>query len=155
MLFSLLTAIPSLLSGLFGSINGITAAISNAQIAKIQATTQEEQIRATEVVDTLRARRDVMIAESAHSRLNIIMRFLIAFGPALILTKIFVWDKVIGSFYGCSGAGVAAENLGRSCATFNTDVLDPNLWQVVMVVLGFYFLADASATVSRIFAARK
>ena len=66
-----------------------------------------------------------------------------------MLLKIFLWDKVIGSFVGCSQAAKG------TCGMFTTDALDPNLWQVVMVVLGFYFLADTSQAVSRIFASRK
>lgn len=151
MLYTILTALPSLISGLFGTVNGITNAIANAQIAKINATTQEDQIRATVLVDTLQARRDLMIAESAHSRLNIIMRFIIALGPAAVLNKIFLWDKVIGSFMGCAGAGGEAAR----CAVFTTDAMDANLWQVVMAVIGFYFLTEGSATVARIFAAKK
>lgn len=138
MLFSFIAAIPGLLGGLFGTLNGITAAISNAQIAKINATTQQEQIHAQEVINTLQARRDVMIAESAHSNINAIMRFIVAVGPASYLLKIFLIDKTFGFLFHTA-----------------TDPLDPNLWQVVMIVLGFYFLYDASTAMSRIFAATR
>lgn len=138
MLFTLLTALPSLLSGLFGTVNGITNAIANTKIAQINATTQEAQIQAQETINTLQARRDVMIAESAHSNINGIMRFIVAIGPATYLCKIFLYDKVLGPWTHGS-----------------TDALDPNLWQVVMVVLGFYFLYDASTAITRIFASRK
>lgn len=148
---SLLTAIPSLLKGLFGSIDGITAAISNQKIAAINATTEQERIHANENVLTLQSRRDVLIAESAHSKLNIYMRALISVGPTSVLLKIFLWDKVIGSFVGCSGK--LADPV--ACRVFVTDSLDPNLWQVVMVVLGFYFIADTTQAVSRMFAQKK
>lgn len=154
MFFSLISAIPSLISSLFGSINGITNAIANTKIAQITATTQEEQAVLQSQVETLQARRDVMIAESGKSKINIIVRALLSGGPAILLAKIYVWDKVIGAFYGCSGRGEYAASLGRSCASFTTDALDPNLWKVIMVVLGFYFLYEGADTISRQFAGK-
>lgn len=144
-----LMAVPSLISGLFGTVNGITKAISDQKIAAMNATTEQERIHANEMVLTLQSRRDVLIAESAHSKLNIVMRFLISLGPCSVLLKIFFWDKVIGSLVGCSQAARG------TCGIFTTDPLDANLWQVIMVVLGFYFVADTSQSISRIFAAKK
>lgn len=145
----LITAAPALFKGLFGTIDNLTKAISDQKIAAINATTEKERVRANENVLTLQARRDVMIAESAHSKVNIYMRALISVGPTSVLLKIFLWDKVIGSFVGCSQAARG------TCGMFVTDPLDANLWQVIMVVLGFYFLADTSSVISRMFAARK
>jgi hypothetical protein len=137
-MWTILTALPSLISGLFGSINGITNAISNEKIALITAKTQEEQIAANERVATLQQQRDVLIADSAHSNLDLYIRSFIAIGPGAYILKIFLWDKVLGSWTNGS-----------------TDPLDTNLWQVVMVVLGFYFLSATSTTIARIFASRK
>lgn len=148
-IFTGLSTASSFFTGLFGTLNGITSAISNAQIAKINATSAEEVARIQETLNTLQARRDVMIAESAHSNLNGIMRFTIAVGPAVYLCKIFLWDKVVGAIFGCTVVGAAG------CSSFNTDALDANLWNVVMVVLGFYFLYDASTTITRIWGAIK
>src|ERR1700681_681326 len=122
-MFALLGLIP----GLFGAINGITAAISNERIAALNATTDQERVAAQERLTTLQARRDVMIAESAHSNINAWIRAMIALGPAIYLLKIFLFDKVLQSLTGGS-----------------TDPLDPNLWVVVQTVLGFYFLFEAS-----------
>jgi hypothetical protein len=126
MLSFLLGLIPSA----FTTISSITNAISNAKIAAIQATTEEAQIAANEQVATLQARRDVLIADASQSHMDIWIRSLIAVGPSVYLAKIFIYDKVL--------------------ALGNTDPLDPNLWNVVMVVLGFYFLATASISISRI-----
>jgi hypothetical protein len=133
-------ALPGLLAGLFGTINGLTAAISNEKIAALTATTQQEQIAANERVATLQQRRDVLIADAAHGSWDIWIRTTIALGPTIYLFKIFAIDKVIGPALGYE---------------WSTDRLDPNLWQVVMVVLGFYFLSETSTKVARIFAARK
>ena len=137
-IISAILAIPGLMSGLFGTINGITNAISNEKIAALTATTQQEQIAANERIATLQQRRDVLIADAAHGSLDIWIRSTIAIGPAIYLFKIFVIDKTFGFLFHT-----------------NTDPLDPNLWQVVMVVLGFYFLSETSTRVARLFAARK
>lgn len=144
-MLAFLTAIPSLISGLFGSINNITNAISNEKIASLNAKTDEERIAANERVNTLQARRDVMIAEAGASRLNIWIRSLIALGPASVLLKIFLWDKVIGSFVGCSGPTAPG-----TCQTFTTDPLDANLWQVISIVVGFYFLYEGGVGIARV-----
>jgi hypothetical protein len=144
-MLALLTAIPSLLGGLFGSINHITDAISNEKIAVVNAKTQEEQTAAQERVNTLTLRRDLMIAEAGQSRINVYVRAMLALGPTVFLLKIFLWDKTIGPFFGCVGKVTEA-----SCKLFLTDPLDPNLWQVISVVLGFYFLTEAATGVTRI-----
>lgn len=122
-----------LIPSAFSTINSITSAISNAKIAAINATTDQERIAAEAEVETLQARRDVLIADAAQSHVDIYIRSLIAIGPAVYLTKIFIWDKVLNAW-----------------TNGNTDPLDPNLWNVIMVVLGFYFLATASISISKI-----
>jgi hypothetical protein len=144
-IFSGLSAASGFFTGLFGSINNVTSALSNEKIAGINAKTDEERLASQERVNTLTLRRDLMIAEAATSGLNIKMRFILALGPASILLKMFLWDKVIGSFVGCSQAPKG------TCGIFVTDPLDPNLWQVVMVVLGFYFLCESAITTAKIF----
>lgn len=144
-MLALLLGLPGMIGGLFGTINGITAALANAKIAQITATTQQAQIEAAERVNTLQARRDVLIAEAGSgSRLNLIIRSVIAIGPASVLTKLFLWDKVIGSLVGCSQAPRG------TCGIFTTDALDTNMWTVITVVLGFYFVSEVSVGVARI-----
>ena len=136
-IFSAILAIPGLIGGLFGTINSITNAISNEKIALLTATTQQEQIAANERINALQQRRDVLIADAAHGSLDIWIRSIIAIGPALYLFKIFVIDKVFGFIFHTT-----------------TDTLDPNLWNVVMVVLGFYFLSETSTRITRIVASK-
>jgi hypothetical protein len=124
----------SLIPSVFTTINGITGAISNEKIAALNATTAQDQIAAQERVSTLEAQRDLMIADSAHSKLDLYLRTFIAIGPASYVFKIFMWDKVMGSITHGS-----------------TDALDSNLWNVVVIVLGFYFLASVTSTISRMF----
>lgn len=129
----MLSFLLGLIPGAFTTINGITNAISNTKIAALNATTEQDKIAAEATVETLQARRDVMVAEAGGSKINGIMRFFIAVGPAVLLTKVYIWDKALGDYTGG-----------------HTDPLDPNLWGVITAVVGFYFLYDASTTVARI-----
>jgi hypothetical protein len=108
----------------FDPIARITDKIVDLQVKKADAKTEQERISADERTKALEARRDVMIAESGLA-VNAYMRTAIAIGPAIYLLKIFIWDKVL--------------KLGT------TDALDSNLWQVVIAVIGFYFLYDIAA----------
>ena len=144
-MWALITGIPGLIAALFGSINHITDAIANEKIVALNATTEQEKIASSERIKSLELRRDVMIAEAGSSRLNIVIRSIIALGPASVLLKIFFWDKTIGSFVGCAGRTAPG-----TCSTFVTDALDPNLWQVVSIVLGFYFLYEGGVGIARI-----
>lgn len=133
MIWSLLGLI---LPDAFKTVNGITAAISNERIKKIDAQTEEQKIAADERIKHLEAIRDVRM-NKMENPLTALMMFGYGVGPLIILTKIYVWDKVIGSFAGCAGPmGGALE-----CATFRTDPMDPNLWWVITAQIAFYFLA--------------
>src|ERR1019366_513486 len=97
-MLALFTALPSLISGLFGTVNGITNAIANEKIAAITATTDEARIAAQERVNSLSMQRDVLVADAAHSKLDLYIRSGIALGPMFYLLKIFIWDKVLASW---------------------------------------------------------
>lgn len=120
----------------FKTINGITSAISNERLKNIQATTDRQRIETDERIKHLEAIRDVRLTK-VENPLTALMMFGYGVGPLIILTKIYVWDKTIGSFAGCAGPmGQALE-----CATFRTDPLDPNLWWVITAQIAFYFVA--------------
>lgn len=123
----------SLIPGLFTTVNGITSAISNERLKLIQAKTDQDKIASQERISSLQAKRDVMIAESGNSKINAIIRASIGGGVAFCLIKIFVWDKALQNVTGGSTPG-----------------LDPNLWNVVMAVIGFYFLYEATVNTARI-----
>jgi|SRR5687768_11727882 len=135
MLFALLGLIPDV----FKTVNGITAAISNERLKKIQATTDREKISADERIKHLEAIRDVRL-KNTENPLTAMMMFGYGVGPLIILSKIYIWDKTIGSFYGC--AGEAGRHMA-GCETFKTDPLDPNLWWVITAQIAFYFVAKA------------
>lgn len=128
----------ALIFGFVGSIiaplASIAGKIADAKVEMAKAQTDQERVKAQERVETLQARRDVMVAEAGgpFGWINALMRGLLALGPTVYLLKIFIWDKAFGSV-----------------THGNTDALDPNLWQVVMVVLGFYFLDNIVARFKR------
>jgi len=74
------------------------------------------------------------------------MRATIGASVAIIIAKLLVWDKVIGSLVGCAGAAGQA----MDCAIYRTDILDPNQWQIITAAVGFYFLYEGAVNVTRI-----
>lgn len=120
MLSLLFTVIP----GLFTTINGITTAISNERIKKIQAKTDEERIAAEENVKTLEAKRDVLLASYKESKLPIYIQSAIGAAVAFTVAKLLVWDKALGDW-----------------THGHTDELGDDLRWIVISAIGFYFLA--------------
>ena len=129
-------SILGLITGLAGPIRDIASKIADLKIAQVQASTDQEKARIQGEIEEARGRQAVLSAE-AGSRINAIIRGAIAFGPMIYLTKIFVWDKVIGSF------------VGYTKNAFQTDPLDDNLWKVVVAVIAFYFVYDIAARFRR------
>lgn len=131
----------------FGTIDNITNAISNERIKKINAQTDQERIKADERINALQTKRDVLVAESGTSRINAFIRGSIGACVAVLIAKLFVWDKVVGSIYHC--AGEVGRNLD-GCQTFRTDPIINNQWAIVTAVIGFYFLYEGAVNVTRI-----
>lgn len=115
-ILSLLGLLPKAL----GTIDNITNAIANEKIEGLKQTTQQSQIASAERVAALEAQRDAFIAETNRSKLPIYIQSAIAAGPTFILGKIFFYDE--------TGFGTT------------TIPIDSPLWNVIMVVVGFYFL---------------
>lgn len=115
----------SFLLGLADPVAKITNAIVKAKADAHNAKTEEERIAANERSAMLEKRRDVLIAEAGVSRANILVRSFLALPVGILLWKVLVYDKALGQW-----------TAGR------TDQLSPELWHVVMVVLGFYFLYE-------------
>ena len=108
-------------------IEKVSDAISRAQIAKAQAQTDEKRMQYDERIEALKAKRDVLVKESPDS-VNAKMRAFLAMPVGILLWKILVWDKALGQWTG-----------GR------TDALSSDIWNVVMAVVGFYFLYQVAA----------
>lgn len=127
-------AILGFLTGMAGPLSTIATSIANTKAAMAAAQTDQERNKLLAAVEELHGRQAVLIAE-AGSRINAIIRGLFALPIALYFCKVFVFDKVLGSFLGHSSDG----------SMFTTDALGPDLWKLVLAVLAFYFLYDAAA----------
>lgn len=138
----MLALILGFITGLVGPmaqvVNNITAlkqqrakAESDKELAKIDAELQE-----------VHDRKAVLIAEAGNritGALNGVTRTALALGPVAILLKI-AYDKVIGSFAGCSRGSTFADP--EFCYKYNTDSIDPNMWWVILTCVAFYFLTS-------------
>ncbi len=123
----------SLIPGLFTTINGVTSAISNERLKLIAAKTDSERIKAEENIASLSAKRDVLVAESAGSKINTIIRATMGCSVSILVAKLLVWDKALGEWTG-----------GR------VEALDDNLWWIVTTIIAFYFLSDTVKATARI-----
>lgn len=121
------------LLALINPLSAVVRDIAKAKIAMANAQTDQERIHAEERIKSLEAKRDVLVAEAAVSKFNIYVRGSIGSAVAVLLWKVLVYDKALGQWTGG-----------------HTDPLDANLWQVVSVVLGFYFLYEGAIGVTRI-----
>jgi hypothetical protein len=108
----------------FDPISRIVKAIADAKVNLANAQTDQEKIHAQERVDTLSARRDVLVSESG-SRVNAYIRAGFALPFVIYNAKLILWDKVL--------------------ALGSTDPLSPELFQVEIACIGFYFLYDIAA----------
>jgi len=129
----MLTAIFGLIPGLFTTVNGITNAITNERIKLAQSQNESDKIASEEKIASLQAKRDVLVAEAGRSNINAIIRATIGGSVAFLLAKIYVWDKALGDYTGG-----------------HTDPLDPNLWNVIMATIGFYFVYEGVVNATRI-----
>src|SRR5882672_7391738 len=129
----MLSILLGLIPGLLGTVNGITNAITNEKINLAQSQTESDRIASQEKIASLQAKRDVLIAESGSSNINAFIRACIGGSVAIILAKLYVYDKALGEWTGG-----------------HTDALDANLWNVIMATIGFYFVYEGTVNATRI-----
>lgn len=136
-IIGLVPTILTFLTGLSGTVGKVSDNIKDLQIARENTKSNKEKALIDAQIAEAHDRKDVIVAE-AGSRINSILRGMLAIPPALILYKLLAFDKVIGSLAGCSGAGGQAVG----CNIFRTDPLDGYQWGVITAVIAFYFLYD-------------
>jgi hypothetical protein len=130
----------SIIPNAFKTVDNVTNAIRDLQLAKVQAGTEKEKAAIQERIDQLHEIRLANESDNnAVNKLNQIARFVLFGLPAsLVIWKLLVFDKVIGSLVKCSGP--VAPMLVDSCKVFRTDSLDPNMWWVIIAAAGFYLV---------------
>ena len=111
----------------FDPIAKITDKIIDLKVKHADAKTEQERIAAGERVSALEAKRDVLVAESGRP-INQWTRTALTIPVIVILWKVFIGDKALGQW-----------------TNWHTDALSPELWYVVMIILGFYFLDNTLA----------
>jgi len=116
----------TILSFLGLGLKALTSEIVDAKVKAIDAKTEQEKIAAQERVDTLTARKEIILQgqkDKAERWIRIIWAV-----PFIIYTwKLVVWDKIL--------------QLGA------TDPLSPTLEYIMWTILGAYFL---DATIKKI-----
>lgn len=123
----------SIIKGLLG-FKGIAEKIADAYVAKQAALTDRERIVADERIKTLEMQRDVLIAEQ-RSWLTSWVRPAFAFPFVVYSWKLVIWDKVL--------------KLGT------TDPLSENLTEIMVVIIGAFFIARPFEKVGQAWAARR
>jgi len=123
-------AVAGFVGDLLAPVNGIIKSLADAKVQLKNAENDEQRIFQQERINALNAKMNLQLGEAPFTRLNAMTRTAAAAGPIIVLLKIFVWDKALGQWTGGY-----------------TDPLGEQLWQVIMVVLGFYFVSDMAARV--------
>ena len=107
------------LLSLFNPLSAIADKIAQAYVQKTNAQTEQERIAADERIKALEAKRDIILkAQSDPFERWVRIGFALPF--VLFVWKLVVWDKLLGW-----GA---------------TDDLSADLWNILYIVLGGYFL---------------
>lgn len=127
MKFRIFSAVLNWLGG--GIVGEIGEQLNIAYQAKLNAQTNAERTAADKVIATLEARRSVLVEESRQTGANAIFRVFLALPFGLFVWKVIVYDKILA-------LGV-------------TDDLSDNLWKVMAVVYGFYFVYETAALFKR------
>lgn len=122
----LLLTIGSWITG--GGLGSITREIRGMRKDALDAKNETQRVKLEKDMALLETKRDVLIAE-ARSNWNIIFRGFLALPFGLFVWKVIVWDKLLKF-------GV-------------TDDLSPEMWKLLAVVYGFYFVYETAALFKR------
>src|SRR5437868_3595020 len=99
-------SILGLLTGLAGPLVNLAGRITDLQIAKVGASTDKEKALIDQQIEEAHDRKAILIAEAGNrvaGAINASVRLFLALPSGIILWKLLVWDKVLGSFKGCAG----------------------------------------------------
>lgn len=116
------------LLSLFNPLSAIADKLAQAHVQKTNATTEQQRIAAEQRIKVLEAKRDVILkAQSDPFERWVRIGFALPF--VLYVAKVVVWDKLLGW-----GA---------------TDDMSGDLWNILYIVLGGYFLDTVARRFTR------
>jgi hypothetical protein len=137
----MLAIILGFLTGLAGPISTLVGKVADLKTEQLKASTDKEKAQIQQEIEEVHDKKAVLVAEAGNriaAAINASIRLALAIGPMLYILKYYAWDKVIGSWYGCSG-NFPTKTM-EQCATFSTDPLSLQMAGVMTAVIGFYFL---------------
>lgn len=123
----MITTLLALIPGLFSTVKGFVSSYFNTKVAIYQA---KMGASAEVAVAAVQAEAQVQTKWWFAA----IPQTLIGLTVAGYVAKCILWDKVLGSFVGCSGHPPAG-----TCTTFGTDALGSELNWMFMAVIASYF----------------
>lgn len=133
------------ITGLAGPLSQIVNKIIGLKIAQTTAETDKARMAYEQQIEEAEGRKAVLIAEAGNRIAGVInasTRGSFAIAASIIVWKLLVWDKAIGSLDGCSGSAAASI---KECSIYRTDPLDVNQWYIILAVIAFYFGYDIIA----------
>lgn len=136
----MLASILGLVTGLAGPMVTLGSKLADLKTAQLNAKNSTEKAEIERQIEETHDKKAVLVAEAWNrigAMFNAGTRMFLAIPAGIVLWKLLVWDKVIGSFKGCATPGMSKLT---DCYPHRTDALDPNMWWVVLGVVGFYFL---------------
>lgn len=128
------------LLGLVPQILGLGSSLVDLFKQKEKAKSDKEIKEIDAQIEQVRDKRAVLVAEAGNAvsaTINSAIRGVMALSAAGLLAKLWLWDKVGGSFAGCT-----FKPMPDYCHIFRTD--DLNEWQIgaLTAIVCFYFVSE-------------
>jgi hypothetical protein len=115
--------------GFMPSIAGIANKIADTKVALARVEGDRERERLTAELGMLEAQVNLQAREADYTQLNVIMRCGFALPIIIVIWKILVWDQTL--------------QLG------STPALGQDVWNLIYIVAGFYFVHSVAQLVRR------
>lgn len=145
----MLSLILGFVTGLAGPISAVINRITELKIKQAETAGNIEKQKIDQQIAEAEGRKALLLAEAGQrvaGTLNATFRMIMAIPALIVLYKLIIWDKIVGSYYGCSGnAARDADGIREACQTFLTDPLDAYQWSFIGAVTAFYFAYDMFA----------
>lgn len=139
-MFSWLNVIP-VLGKLFDFGSSISSDIVKLKIQQSNATNEHEKIVLGGQISELEIKQRQQAVEAQYNaRTNQLIRVVFVIPVGVVIWTYMIWDKII-----CKSFSAAT----RASSVCSTDALSTEMWWVVYVVIGFYFLQNITQIMKR------